>query len=69
MLPKVVDERFFRHRQRSSSAAGIAAGVTAMLLFLYRHFADGIWSWDLLAVGVVMVAVKLALMAWFFIRE
>jgi len=66
---RLVDERFLRHRQRSTSAAGIAGGLTAILLFLYRLYANGVWSWDLLAVGLVVAAVKVLLMIWFFIKE
>ncbi len=63
---KVVDERFLMHRQRSTSIAGVAGGVLAIGLFEYRYFVDHVWRWDLLAVGVTMVVVKMGLMAWFY---
>jgi hypothetical protein len=68
-LSKWVDERFLDHRRRSTSAAGIAGVVVAVGLFEYRYFVDHVWSWDLFAVAVAMVVVKLALMAWYTIKD
>ena len=64
-----IDERFFRHRQRSMSFAGLIGAWLAAGLFAYRYFANGIWSWDLVAVLMAMGAAKLAFMAWYFITE
>jgi len=64
-----IDERFFRHRQRATSLAGIAGAWVAAVLFAYRYFVDRILSWDLIAVVMAMAAVKLALMAWYFLTE
>jgi uncharacterized membrane-anchored protein len=61
---QVIDERFLRHRQRSTSIAGVVGGVLALSLFLYRHYADHRWNWDLFAVGLTIVVVKLAVMIW-----
>ena len=69
ILPKAIDERFLTHRRQSTSVAGITAGVLSLSLFLYRHYADHFWSWDLLAVGVTFVAVKFALMAWYYLTD
>ena len=66
---KVVDERFLMYRQRSTSIAGVAGGAVAIGLFEYRYFVDHVWRWDLLAVGVTMVVVKLGLMAWFYLTD
>jgi hypothetical protein len=68
-LGKVVDERFLEHRRRSTSAAGMVGAVVAIGLFEYRLLVDHVWSWDLLAVGIAMVTVKLALMAWYFVTN
>jgi hypothetical protein len=65
----VIDERFLTHRLRSTSVGGVAGGVLAMLLFAYRFYIDGIWSWDLLAVGVTIVAVKWGLMTWYYVTN
>jgi hypothetical protein len=66
---KWVDERFLDHRRRSTSTAGIAGVVVAVGLFEYRYFVDHVWSWDLFAVAVSMVVVKLALMTWYTIKD
>ena len=51
--------------RRQHHIAGVVAGVVAMGLFAYRYYSAHVWSWDLLAVGVTMAAVKWALMLWF----
>jgi hypothetical protein len=65
ILGKFVDERFLEYRRRSSSAAGIAAALVAVGLFEYRYFHDHFISWDLLAVALSMVIVKMSMMIWF----
>jgi hypothetical protein len=69
LLSRLVDERFLEYRRRSSSTAGIIGGVLAILLFEYRYFVDHRWNWDLFAVGVTFVAVKVALMAWYYVNS
>jgi len=66
-LSRAFDERFFEYRRRSTSIAGIAGGVLALCLFDYRYFHDHVWSWDLLAIGLTFVGVKLTLMAWYYL--
>jgi hypothetical protein len=65
ILGRLVDERFLTHRLKSTSLAGIAGGISAIVLFEYRLFATGIWSWDLLGIALTFVCVKLAAMAWY----
>lgn len=65
ILGKFVDERFLDHRRRSSSIAGIAAAILAVLLFEYRFFFDHIWSWDLLAIALVFIVLKMSFFTWF----
>lgn len=60
-----VDERFLDHRRRSTGLGGIAGGLVAIVLFEYRYFHDHFISWDLIAVALTMVAVKLAMMGWY----
>ena len=65
IVNKFVDERFLDHRRRSSSIAGILAACLAVVLFEYRFFWDHIWSWDLVAVALTFVVVKMSLFTWF----
>jgi hypothetical protein len=64
-LGKFVDERFLEHRRRSSSVAGIIGALLAVVLFEYRLFRDHVVSWDLLAVVLLMVTVKMSMMLWY----
>jgi hypothetical protein len=69
LLGKAIDERFLTHRLRSTSLAGIIGGVTAILLFAYRFYINHLWSWDLFAVALTIVAVKMAAMAWYHFTD
>lgn len=69
ILDRIFDERFLDHRRRSTSFGGIIGGVVAIVLFEYRYFVNHIWSWDLLAVVVTIVGVKLAMMAWYLFTD
>jgi predicted membrane protein len=69
LLARVVDERFLMHRLRSTSAAGIIGGVVAICLFAYRFYFNHRWSWDLMAVSLTIVGVKLAFMAWYHLTD
>lgn len=66
---RVLDERFFTYRRRSTSTAGIITGLTALLLWAWRFYVDHIWSWDLFAVAVTFVGIKMALMAWYYLTD
>jgi len=63
-MNRLVDERFLVHRQRATSFGGTAAAILAVCLFAWRLYVDGIWNWDLLAVGITAAAVKFAVMIW-----
>lgn len=65
----LLDERFFDRRRRSSSVAGIAGGVFAGVLFLYRLYANGRVEWDLFAVLAAFVGIKLGMMLWYYITD
>ncbi len=69
ILGRAVDERFLDHRLRATSLAGIIGGVLAICLFGYRFYVNHVWSWDLFAVAVTIVAVKLSVMAWYFLTD
>jgi hypothetical protein len=63
-LKRIFDERFLEHRKRSTSTAGIVCAVLE-----FRYFVDHRWNWDLFAVGVAFVGVKLALMTWYYLTD
>lgn len=69
VLGKEIDERFWMHRRRSTSMAGIICAVTALVLFEYRYFVQHRAEWDLLAVGLIFVVVKLTLMVWYHLMD
>jgi hypothetical protein len=68
-LQRFVDERFLEHRRRSTSAAGIATAVLALVLFEYRWNVDRIWSWDLLGVALTFIVIKISLMVWYSVKR
>ena len=63
------DERFLMHRLRSTSIAGISAGVLAVLLWFYRYVFQHRWDWGLFAVAVTMAVVKQSLMIWYRYKD
>ncbi len=65
IIGRLLDERFFEYRRRSTSIAGIVAADVALLLFAYQYFFNDTARWDLFAIGAAFVVVKLALMAWY----
>jgi hypothetical protein len=69
ILSRVVDERFFAHRRRSTSIAGQAGAYVAIGLFAYRYFVERVWSWDLFAVAGTIVVAKVSLMIWYYATE
>ena len=69
LLERLFDERFLEHRRRSTSLAGVLSILVAILLFAYRYYVDHRWSWDLLAVALTGVLVKLAMMTWYSIKD
>ena len=69
ILDRFVDERFLVHRQRATSTAGMLTAASAILLFYYRYAFTHVANWDLLAVGVLFVLLKLSLMVWYAVRD
>jgi hypothetical protein len=69
ILGQAVDERFLRHRLQSTSFAGILGGVSAIALFGYRYYIDHVWSWDLFALALIIVGVKMTMMVWYFLTD
>jgi hypothetical protein len=69
LLARLFDERFLAHRQRSTSIAGIFSAVAAVVLFEYRFFVNHVANWDLAAIGVSFVVIKMSLMVWYAVRD
>ena len=69
LLARFFDERFLMHRLRSTSTAGMSGGALAILLFAWRYYVDHLWSWDLFAVALTIVAIKSTLMLWYRFTE
>ena len=69
ILGRTVDERFLMHRLKSTSLAGVVGGVAAVGLFAWRYYVDHVWSWDLFAVALTIVAVKLAALVWYRLTD
>ncbi|MFL5487692.1 MAG: hypothetical protein ACJ8AJ_04325 [Gemmatimonadaceae bacterium] len=69
ILSRIWDERFASHRRRSTSLAGLIGGFVAIGLFAYHYYADGIWSWDLMAIVLTMIVVKWAVLVWYLITD
>ena len=68
-LGRAIDERFLNRRLRSTSLAGVIGGVSATLLFAWRFYINHIWSWHVLSIALIIVGVKMAMMAWYFITD
>jgi hypothetical protein len=68
-LSRWFDERFLTHRLKSTSTAGIAVAAGAMLTFAYRFYIQHVWDWELAAVGVGFVAIKMSLMAYYILTD
>jgi hypothetical protein len=69
ILNRLIDERFWTHRQRSTSVAGIASGAFSIGLFYYRYIHDHVFNWDLLAVGLLFVVMKMGLMTYYALTD
>lgn len=69
IMSKVVDERFLQHRLKSTSLSGVIGGILAVILFFYRFNFDHVWSWDLFAIGITIVAVKLLAMIYYRVTD
>ena len=65
ILGIAIDERFLTHRLKSTSVAGITSTILALVLFAYHFYWQHIWSWDLAAVALTNVVVKVSLMLYY----
>jgi hypothetical protein len=65
VLGQFVDERFLEHRRRASSTAGIVTACLTIGLFEYRFLVEHIWSWDLMALALIFLTIKMSMFAWY----
>ncbi len=64
-----IDERFLRHRLKSTSLAGQVGIVLAAVLFFYHYLVDHAFRWELFALVVTMAVVKIAAVIWYRLRD
>jgi hypothetical protein len=69
IVGRFLDERFFMHRLRSTSIAGVTGAILAIALFAYHFYVDHAWNWDLFAVAATVVVVKVGLMTWYSLTD
>jgi hypothetical protein len=65
ILGWTVDERFFMHRLRSTSAGGLAAVSLAGGLFLFNLLIHHVLRWDLFSIVATAAIVKMSVLAWY----
>jgi hypothetical protein len=69
ILGKLIDERFLNHRLRSTSIAGVIGGYVAVGLFAWHFYIDHVWNWDLFAVAITLVVVKLSVLTFYLLTD
>ena len=69
LLDKVLDERFLTHRLRSTSYGGQAGAVVAAGLLAWRYYVDHRWNWELFAVLLAIVVVKIAVLVRYSLTD
>lgn len=65
VLGWTIDERFLRHRLRSTSIGGLSAAFLAGGLFMYHLVAEHVYRWELFAILLTAAVVKMSLMVWY----
>lgn len=69
VLGKLIDERFMSHRRRAQRIAGLTGFLLADALFGYRYVVQHIFSWDLLAVVLIVTVVYVVMIVWYLLNE
>lgn len=65
----MLDERFARHRYRSTSHAAVVGGVALGGWFLYQYFARDTLRLDILAILAAMAVTKLGSMVYYHFSD
>ena len=64
-MKKMLDERYFLHRYKATSHAGVAMAILMGVWFLYNQLAHQVSRWDLLAILAAGAVTKLTAMIYF----
>ena len=64
-----IDERFWVHRQRSTSIGGLAAIVLTAAMFFYQLFTTHVIRWDFFAIIATAAVVKMTLMIYYRMND
>lgn len=64
-MGKILDERYFQHRYKATSHAGVVMAVLMGGVFLYSQLHDQIFRWDLVAIMVAGAITKLIAMVYY----
>ena len=55
-----IDARVVEYRRRSTSIAGMVAGLLALGLFEYDLLVEHVFKWELLSIGLAFAVIRLA---------
>lgn len=69
ILGWTIDERFLRHRLRSTSIGGLSAVLLAAAFFFYSLFAHHLIRWDMFAIVATAAVVKIAVLLWYRVTD
>ena len=60
-----IDARVVEHRRRSTSIAGMVAGLLALGLFEYDLLFEHVFKWELLSIGLAFALIRLVGMLYY----
>ena len=64
-MSKILDERYFLHRYKATSHAGVVIAFLVAALFLYNHLHHHVFRWDLLIPLIAGAVTKVIAMAYY----
>jgi hypothetical protein len=64
-MSKILDERYFLHRYKATSHAGVLMAVLMGGVFLYSQLHDRVYRWDLAAILAAGAVTKLVAMIYY----
>lgn len=69
VLGVTLDERFFRHRLRSTSIGGLSGVAVAAAFFFYGILSQRVIRWDMFAIVATAAVVKMGMMIWYRMND